>query len=219
MRRCRGRAGKGWRVSGVHTTVAVHIHSICSANGDVVEQAEAVRPMWVILARDDPGRPSVMSWRPDRAEHVASLHYTASSCPDTQLCTADALAWANFAAWPRTSHIWKVCRSADMLEVPDPACCNDESTLFQGCFLRRNQNAVCRLIAGDVPRLSIAARGFWVTHRSANAVTACPKAQYTASSGVRTCFVTTASTAWHTDPAAASAAAKVPLDMAVSPSR
>jgi hypothetical protein len=67
--RCSRSSGSGgWR-----TLVPVDIDGVCSGNGDVVEQAEAVGAVRVVGTGDHTHRPRVVPRRPHRAECILRL--------------------------------------------------------------------------------------------------------------------------------------------------
>lgn len=56
------------------TVMPVHVEGISAPNGQIVEQAEAMAAQWVIVTGDNACGARMVSWRPDSAERVPSLH-------------------------------------------------------------------------------------------------------------------------------------------------
>ena len=57
--------------------VTVHIQCVGAANGHIVQQAEAVAPMRLILTGHNACRPCVMPWRSHSTEGVPGLQASA----------------------------------------------------------------------------------------------------------------------------------------------
>lgn len=81
--------------------VAVDVESIGSANGNIVQQAEAVAALGLILTADYASGSCMVPWWPDRAEGVPGLHCTCSAVTGCnwgallmhRLCTVDSTVW------------------------------------------------------------------------------------------------------------------------------
>ena len=60
------------------TVVAVGVQGVGAADGHVVQQAEAVAAVGVVLAADHPRGAGVVPWRPHSAESVPGLRMGSS---------------------------------------------------------------------------------------------------------------------------------------------